>query len=101
MGMLRDWFDALPPSGGSAEAAKPRRRLTDAELFAPPGGVRRAGPTQARQPLVPGAGLEVREVEFSDDELTTIFGQSTQFSDSLLHLEDTPDPWAGTQRHDP
>jgi hypothetical protein len=100
MGMFRDWFDALPSSGGG-EAAKPRRRLSDAELFAPPGGVRHAGPVQPRQPLVPGAGLEVSEVEFSDDELTTIFGRSTQFSDSLMDLKDAPDPWASTQRHDP
>jgi hypothetical protein len=98
MGLFRDWFERLPSNG--AEPARSRRRVSDAELFAPPGGVRRTGVDGPRQPLVPGAGVEVSELELGDDELSTMFGASTQFSDAL-DMAGVADPWATTQRHDP
>lgn len=98
MGLFRDWFEHLPKHGG--EPVRPRRRLGDDELFAPPGGHRRPGRDAPRQPLVSGIGVEVSELEISADELTTMFGASTQFPDAL-DTPGVPDPWASTQRHDP
>jgi hypothetical protein len=100
MGLFSDWFDRVPKPAAPARRA---RRLTDAELFTPTAVVPRGRRAPARQPLDLARGVEVSELEVSDDELSTLFGASTQFPDALDQLDqhELPDPWKSTTRNDP